>query len=397
MELIGIDEVESTVAMSRISQEIFKINSGDNTYAVISSLIGVTQDQIDLFGEFCGTVAGYRMLKKRSEAYNNDSSKSWFKRVLQKYILDDPTTGGIEKVGENISADVVAAITEFAIKASSRGIFFYTTNRANEKELSKVYQLLYNFTFEDQEHADMERAKMELAKFRNSLPISEKAKKQLVENTTLIDFEGLGTIYAIQQNEELCHSLAYELFTIYCQKYGWNEDKIKNQLETRRYDVGEMEKLCLYYDYLGITGSSMRDLIRINANKYDKISRDQVQYTSFGRALIKECVCSTPTINMQKIDTRCKELMKYDPYRIRRSMNQKLIKSAFGMIRGAYQNNPEMVNDSVAYALSQYKLEDGTALELFKDKLKREGITVRDFEMMEKKAKKIAEKSRTYM
>ena len=97
MELIGIDEVESTVAMSRISQEIFKINSGDNTYAVISSLIGVTQDQIDLFGEFCGTVAGYRMLKKRSEAYNNDSSKSWFKRVLQKYILDDPTTGGIEK------------------------------------------------------------------------------------------------------------------------------------------------------------------------------------------------------------------------------------------------------------------------------------------------------------
>lgn len=396
MELIEAKDVESTVALSRINQEIFKINLGDNAYSTISTMIGMTQEQIDIFGEFCGTVAGYHMLKSKSESYNNDSQKPWIKKIIQKYFLDDPVKGTVEKVEENISANIVAIITEFLIKGSSRGVFLFANNKANEKEIEQVYQLLYNFTYQNQENADMEKAKMELAKFRNSLAISDKFKRRLVEDIKLGDFTNIGTIHGIQKSEELCHCLAYELFTIYCQKYGRDIDKIQGQLESRRYEEGEMEQLCRYYDYLGFTGSEMRDLIRINANKYDKISRDQSQYIGMGRALIKECECSMPMINMGKIDARCKELMKYDPYRIRRGMNQKLIKSAFGIIKGVYKKNPEMINESVAYALAQYKLEDGTVLELYKDKLKSEGISNNDYDLMVKNTKNIVDKTKEY-
>ena len=55
--------------------------------------------------------------------------------------------------------------------------------KANRDVAIKVYKFLNNYVYLDADFSNTEKAKMELAKIRNGLPISEKEKNKLRDYT----------------------------------------------------------------------------------------------------------------------------------------------------------------------------------------------------------------------
>lgn len=388
--------VENTIAVSRNFQEAFRIQEGESKYAILAGCMEISQQQIDDFAKFCGTLTGYAMINKRREATYNNPQNGKVINFINKNIYQNPVKTQVRHTEEEIIGTVTSTIIEGLIKLAAKVIYDYSAKKANYLTIEQVYSFLHNYAMTDERLSHTKRAKLELAKIRRGLPLNDADRKKIHKankSKMVIELEDMPTMSVLNNNSQLCESLTYQLFNLYCQKYGDDMGNLAGELEQRNFNYTGMETLLCYYDYLGFTGNHARELIRVNANRYDKISRDQAYYLEFGRMLVRELSFDIPGVDIKRIQERCRNMTKYDPYQLRRGIIQKLGGSTIQVASGLLQKRPDVVLNGVSVALSQFELEDGNILEIMQKKFEKDGIGLEDFNYMLDQSKKIKDKS----
>lgn len=398
--MIGLIEdncVENTIVVSRNFQEAFRIQEGESKYAILAGCLEISQQQIDDFAKFCGTLTGYAMINKRREAAYNDPHNGKWINFINKNLYQNPVKTQVRHTEEEIIGTVTSVVTEGLIKLAVKGIYDYSAKKANYLTVEQVYSFLHNYAITDEKLSNTQRVKLELAKIRRGLLLNEVEKEKILEankSKRVIELADMQTMSVLNNNSQLCESLTYQLFNLYCQKYGDDNGNLAKELEQRHFNCVGMETLLCYYDYLGFTGNHARELIRINANRYDKISRDQGLYLEFGRLLVRDLTFDIPGVDIERITERCRNMSKYDPYQLRRGLTQKLGESVIKVASALLQKKPDVVLNGGAMALSQLELDDGNALEFMQKKFKNEGVGLDDFNYMLDQSKKIKDKAK---
>ena len=399
--MIGLIEdncVENTIVVSRNFQEAFRIQEGESKYAILAGCMEISQQQIDDFAKFCGTLTGYAMINKRREAAYNDPRNGKWINFINKNLYQNPVKTQVRHTEEEIIGTVTAVVTEGLIKLAAKGIYDYSAKKANYLTVEQVFSFLHNYAMTDEELSNSQRVKLELAKIRRGLPLNEAERKKMLEaikSKRVIELADMQTMTVLNNNSQLCESLTYQLFNLYCQKYGDDNGNLAKELEQRNFNCVGMDTLLRYYDYLGFTGNHARELVRVNANRYDKISRDQAYYLELGRLLVRDLSFDIPGVDIKRIQERCRNMTKYDPYQLRRGLIQKLGGSVIKTASGILQKRPDVVLNAGSVALSQFELEDGNILELIQNKFKKDGLELEDFNYMLDQSKKIKDKSQS--
>lgn len=394
-EFIEDNCVAGTIITSRNFQEAFRLQEGESNYAILAGYIETNQQQIDMIAKFCGKAAGQAVVNKmRQESYHdpkNGKVKNWINRNFYQSPIETENRHYKEK-----TMGVVTSIaTELAIKQVAKGIYYYSAKRENYKALEQAYSFLYNYALTDADISNHERVQLELTKIRNGLPLSDTKKKKLSEKNqgkVALDWENIPSISALNNNSQLCEALAYQLLVLYCQKFGDEEGILEKELEKSNCNYIGMKRLLSYYDYLGFTGNRAKEMIRINANKYNKICRDQIYYLQLGRMIIREFSLNIPGIDIHRIQEHCNRMMQYDPYQLRRRTVQNVgVGAAKGLV-GLLARRPDIVLNGGALALSQFRLEDGDILTIMEKEFKKNNIQPDVFDSMVRQAKNITEK-----
>lgn len=393
-ELIDDKFVEGTIITSRNFQEVFRIQEGESVYAVLAGCIEISQQQIDFFAKFCGNVTGCAVMNKRHQKiYNNKNGKAvnWFNRN----IYQNPVKTKLRQSEESIMGTFASGATEWLVKQAVRGIHDYSAKKANYQALEQIYGFLNNYVMTDAKISNGKRARLELAKIRNGLPLSDKDRKKLYETSKekqLIELEDIPTMSVLNNNSQLSEALAYQLFDLYCQKFGDSEGILAKELEKQNLSYTGMDTLLRYYDYLGFTGSHAKEMIRVSANRYDQICRDQSYYLQLGRMIIREFSLDLPGVDIIHIQEHCKHMSQYDPYQLRRRTVQNVSVSIAEGLTGLLLKRPDIVLNAGALALSQFELEDGNASTVMANAFKKRGVGLDDFDLMYNQSKKITEK-----
>lgn len=227
----------------------------------------------------------------------------------------------------------------------------------------------------------------------NGLPISEKEKNKLrdytVSNTIPVSLANMDSISALNSDNNLCEALTYQLFDLYCYKYGDQNGVLAQCIANNDFTYKGMARLLEYYDYLGFTGNHAKELLRDNARRYDKINRDQRYYLEFGRKIIREFSLKLPEVNMNEVRNHCNMMIQYDPYRLRRKVVQRAVAGTGIGIGGLLLERPDIVMSGGSLALSQFNLEDGNLLEVMEKQFKEQGIGQNTFSNMLLSAKEL--------
>ncbi len=225
------------------------------------------------------------------------------------------------------------------------------------------------------------------------MPISEKEKNKLrdytVSNTVPVSLANMDSISALNSDNNLCEALTYQLFDLYCYKYGDQNGVLAQCIANNDFTYKGMARLLEYYDYLGFTGNHAKELLRDNARRYDKINRDQRYYLEFGRKIIREFSLKLPEVNMNEVRNHCNMMIQYDPYRLRRKVVQRAVVGTGIGIGGLLLERPDIVMSGGSLALSQFNLEDGNLLEVMEKQFKEQGIGQNTFSNMLLSAKEL--------
>lgn len=298
-----------------------------------------------------------------------------------------------KQASEEVVGIIAAAATEKVLKLAAQGVYGYMGKKANRDAAIKVYKFLNNYVYLDADFSNTEKAKMELAKIRNGLPISEKEKNKLrdytVSNTIPVSLANMDSISALNSDNNLCEALTYQLFDLYCYKYGDQNGVLAQCIVNNDFTYKGMAQLLEYYDYLGFTGNHAKELLRDNARRYDKINRDQRYYLEFGRKIIREFSLKLPEVNMNEVRNHCNMMIQYDPYRLRRKVVQRAVAGTGIGIGGLLLERPDIVMSGGSLALSQFNLEDGNLLEVMEKQFKEQGIGQNTFSNMLLSAKEL--------
>lgn len=396
-ELIEDSCVEGTVITSRNFQEAFRIQEGESHYAILAGCIEISQQQIDMFANFCGTVTGYAAInKRRQEVYynqNNGKMTNW----INRNIYQDPMETKTRHFEEEVIGTVTSTVTEWLIKKAARGVYNYATKKANYQAIEQVYSFLNNYALTDADISNGKRTQLELAKIRNGLPLSDVGRKKIYESNkgkAVIGLEDIPAMSVLNNNTQLCETLAYQLFDLYCQKFGDDDGILAKELEKKNFSYTGMNTLLSYYDYLGFTGNHAKEMIRVNANRYDTICRDQAYYLKLGRMIIRNFSLDIPDVDIYKIREHCSYMAQYDPYQLRRKKVQNVGIGTIKGLAGLLVKRPDIVLNGGSLALSQFQLEDGDIPTIMQREFEKEGIKLEDFDLMLNQAKKITEKSK---
>lgn len=387
--------VEGTVIISRNFQEAFRIQEGESRYAVLAGCMEISQQQIDAFARFCGTVTGYAVINKRRQEIYNDQKNGKVTNWVNRNIYQDPIKTKVRHTEEAVMGTVTSAVTEWLIKQAAKGVYDYSAKKANYQALEQVYSFLNNYALTDADISNCKRAELELAKIRNGLPLSDEKRKKLYEankGKTLVELEDIPTMSALNNNTQLCEALAYQLFDLYCQKFGDDDGILAEELEKKNFNYTGMDTLLSYYDFLGFTGNHAKEMIRVNANRYDKICRDQAHYLQLGRMIIREFSLDIPGVDIYRIREHCNYMVQYDPYQLRRKKVQNVGVGTIEGLAGLLVKRPDIVLNGGSLALSQFKLEDGDIPSIMQREFKKNGVDLEDFNLMLNQSKKIAEK-----
>lgn len=387
--------VEGTVITSRNFQEAFRIQEGESTYAILAGCMEINQQQIDTFARFCGTATGYAVINKRRQKVYHDEKNGGFTNWVNRNIYQNSLKTNIRKTEEEVMGTVTAAFTEWLIKQVIGGVYDYSAKKANYQALEQVYSLLNNYAMTDATISNCKRAQLELAKIRNGLPLSDGGRKKIYEankGKEVIGLEDFPTMSALNNNSQLCEALAYQLFDLYCQKYGDDDGVLAEKLGKKNFNHTGMETLLEYYDYLGFTGKHAEEMIRVSANRYDTICRDQVHYLQLGRMIIREFSLDIPSVDINRIREHCNYMAQYDPYQLRRKKVQNVGVGAIEGLAGLLFKRPDIVLNGGSLALSQFKLEDGDIPTIMQREFKKNGVGLEDFNLMLDQSKKISEK-----
>lgn len=402
--LIENELVEGTVSTSRNFQEAFRMQEGENAYAILAGFIEVNQNQIDSFAKFCGSAAGYAAIyQRREKLYNAEKKENKTEKASQKIkkwtnrnIYQSEFETEKKNTELSVAGIVTSYVTEMLIKNGAQMLYNYSGKKANYLAVEQVYFFLRNYALSDAETSNQKRAKLELAKIRNGLPITDSERSKIyisTEEKEIYEIEELPSL-TLPKDETLRERLAYHLFCIFCQKYGDEVGKLAYQLETQDFSSKHMQTLLMYYDYLGFTGLHAKELIRVNANNYDQISRDQVAYMQLGRLLVRDFSLNMPGTNIEDIKNRCMMMAENDPYQIRRSKNQKVATGLAMGLGGILAKRSDIAINGGALALSQFKLEDGDVLSILEKEFKKSNVGLEEFEMIRNQSNEIFDKSK---
>lgn len=396
-ELIENALIECNINNSRTFQEAFRLQEGESTYAILAGCIEVGEAQIDAFARFCGTAVGYAMIeRRRDKAYHNEKNgkvSNWVNRNLYQNAIQTQK----RHYSEELFGVMSSAATEWLIKAAAKGLYDYAGKKANYEALEQVYLFLRNYAMTDSDISNVSRAQKELSKIRNGFPLNDEKKRLMVEHAKdkpVLSLEDLPSMSVLVNNPDLCESLAYHVFDLYCYKFGDNEGVLAEKLAQKDFSYKGMNNLLEYYDYLGFTGKHARELIRVNANRYDTICRDQEYYLQLGRKIMREFSLNIPNVDMNRIKDHCDRMIKYDPYQLRR---RKMQNASVGMaegLAGLFMRRPDIVMNGGSLALSQFDLEDGSVSEIMQREFKKLGIGVDEFNAMLNQSAKIAKKTK---
>lgn len=387
--------VEGTVITSRNFQEAFRIQEGESAYAILAGCMEISQQQIETFARFCGTFAGYAVINKRCQEVYHDKKNGKVTNWVNRNIYQDPVKTKIRKTEEEIIGTITSAITEWLIKQAARGVYDYSAKKANYQALEQIYSFLNNYAMTDATISNCKRAQLELAKIRNGLPLSDDNRKKIYEankGKEVIGLEEFPTMSALNNNSQLCEALAYQLFDLYCQKYGDDEGVLAEELGNKNFNHTGMDTLLEYYDYLGFTGKHAKEMIRVNANRYDTICRDQTHYLQLGRMIIRKFSFDIPCVDINRIREHCNYMAQYDPYQLRRKKVQNVGVGMIEGLAGLLVKRPDIVLNGGSLALSQFKLEDGDIPTIMQREFKKNGVELEDFNLMLDQSKKISER-----
>lgn len=394
-ELIEGGCVEGTVITSRNFQEAFRIQEGESRYAILAGCMEINQQQIDTFARFCGTVTGDAVINNRRQEVYHDKKNGKVTNWVNRNIYQNPVKTKIRQTEEEIMGTVTSVVTEWLIKQAAKGVYDYSAKKANYQALEQVYSFLNNYALTDSAKSNNKRAQLELAKIRNGLPLSDDKKKKIHEATkekSVIELEDIPTMSALNNNSQLCESLAYQLFNLYCQKFGDDEGILAEELGKKNFNHSGMDTLLSYYDYLGFTGNHAKEMIRVNANRYDTICRDQAHYLQLGRMIIREFSLDIPGVDIYRIREHCGIMAKYDPYQLRRKKVQNVGVGTIEGLAGLLVKRPDIVLNGGSLALSQFQLGDGDIPTIMQREFKKNGVELEDFNLMLDQSKKITEK-----
>lgn len=396
-DMIESGLVENTVLTSRTFQETFRIQEGESKYAILAGCMEISQQQIDIFARFCGTVTGYAVINKRREEVYNASKNGKATNWINKNIYQDSIKTKTRQSEQEIVGTVAAAVTEWLVKQAAKGLYDYAGKRANYQALEQVYSFLNNYVLTDKETSNMEKASKELAKIRNGLPLSDDDKKKIYEtniNKEVIPLENISSMSVLNNNSQLCENLAYQLFDLYCYKYGDDKGELAAELENRNFKYKGMDTLFSYYDYLGFTGKHAEEMIRVCANRYETICRDQTYYLKLGRMIIREYLLDFPGVDISKVHERCSCMAQYDPYQLRRKKVQNVGVGVLEGLGGLITKRPDIVINGGSLALSQFELEDGNIPSIMEREFKKNGVDLQEFNIMLNQSKEIVKKSK---
>lgn len=396
-ELIENNLVEGTISTSRTFQEAFRMQEGENSYTILAGFIEINQQQIDSFAKFCGTITGQiAMNKRRQEQYHsqkNNKVMNW----INRNVYQNPKETINRQAEEKLVGIVSSIATEQLVKQVTKGVYNYSANKANYQALKQVYSFLNSYALTDAKSSNTKRVQLEMAKIRNGLPLSDREKKKIQEDVSAkeaIPLEEISSMTMLNNNPQLCEALAYQLFNLYCQKFGDNEGILAKELENKNFNYVGMDTLLSYYDYLGFTGKHAREILRVSANRYDTISRDQAYYLQLSRMIVRKFSLDIPGVDATKIIERYNHMVQYDPYQLRRKTVQNVGVGAITGLAGLLAKRPDIVLNGGALALSQFQLEDGNLLSIMEREFKKNDIQLEDFNLMLNQSKKIVEKIR---
>ena len=393
-ELIEDNCIEGTIITSRNFQEAFKLQEGENNYSILAGFMEINQQQVEMFAEFCGELAGYAVInKQREREYRNDKNKMG--DFVNRNVYQNLRKTQHRQLIEGALGTVASSMVEGAVKRGAHSLYRYSANKANYQSLEQVYSFLQNYTLTDNETSNSERTQLELAKIRNGFPLSDKMRKKIYENAkgkTAISLCDIPTMSVLNNNPQLCEALTYFLFDLFCYKYGDDDGILASSIEKGNFNYTGMNTLFSYYDYLGFTGSHAKELIRTNARRYDSICRDQARYLQFGRAIVRELSFNLPNVDIYRIQEHCKQMAQCDPYQLRRKKVQNITVGVFESMAGICLKRPDIIFNGGALALSQFQLEDGNIPTIMQRELKKNGIDIDSFDLMLSQAKKIKEK-----
>lgn len=370
--------IPNSISASRILQEDINSIKGTSKYELFSLFICNNMDKIDQFAEVAGNFFLEQSIKVSYEKqYSQNEVIGRVKRNLSPAgkIVEN------ERNRRNV-AFIKGLLTEASVKLGARGAQHWLNEKSKYNTMRQVYSLLYCMANDVKENANYSKANIELAKIRNSMPISLNDKRKLLKLNESIKATQLLEIpvFFEEGNPKLMEMTAYLLYAIACQKY--DDEEIRNT------------EVLSYYDYLGFSDKYAQELLREHKNTYAQVSADQTKYLKVARGMVSNLTTCIPSIDARTIANHALEMAKYDPCCVvKRNVGVETRKPM--TISDLYFKYPELVKNAGTVALSQFELDDNEKNAIM-EQMRTWSIDDNDIETIVKTSKYVSEEAKNY-
>ncbi len=372
---------EASISSSRLVQESINVGQGISAYGMLAAFIDTNIAYIDQLAEYIGDEAAKIIVKNK---YDNQYFKSdtKFKSFLNRNIyLNKNKVESMQQDRFNYGY-LTQLAAQAALKYGARAVGKW----ANKKDVfitcEQLYSILVAYICNARTGANVNRAKIELNKIRNSFPISQSDRRKIAEKynvgTFSLDLIETSSILT-KSNESVRNALAYYISAISRQLYGIDSSSDRSVLD--------------FYSLIDLNGHYGKELSHENEKRYDEIAADQTAYLQISRGIMKNMFKDSPYIDLNKINIRAQELAQYDPYAVRRKKITGAAKGGVITIGSIISGNPEIALSGLATALSQFTQSD-EVLQLAKNAMKKWGIGGNEFDLITDESNSILSKSR---
>lgn len=371
---------ETSISSSRLIQESINVGQGVSAYGTLAAFIDTNIAHIDQLAEYIADEATKKVVKNKYDNQYFDSDTK-FKNFLNRNIYFNKNKVETMQQDRFIYGYLTKVAAEAAIKFGARAIGKW----ANKKDVFITCEQLYSILVAYIAHAhpgtNVNRAKIELNKIRNSFPISQTDRKKIAEKCNVRNYslDCIETSSIVTKgNESVRNALAYYITSLSRQLYGADSSSDRSVLD--------------FYSLIALNGHYGKELSHEHEKQYDEIAADQTAYLQISRGILKNMFKDSPHIDLNKINTRAQELAQYDPYAVRRKKIKGAAKGGVITIGSIISGNPEIALSGLATALSQFTQSD-EVLQLSKDAMKKWGIGGNEFDLISDDANSILKKN----
>lgn len=377
----GSRYVSNSIGISRAFQENFSAARGITGYGKIANLIASNTEYIDRMAEYLGTFVAQNDINKK---YVEQYGKSGIISGIKRNFFTSSDKAWDNQADRRNKGFLAGLAVEGGIKLLARGVQKWTSDREKYQCFDQIYRILLAYAKEDQQmisSVNLQFELRELNKIRNSFPLSagDRFKLSEISVDNLNVFETDFTIFNLKESNQIQENLAYFLYVLYANKYG---DTIEKE-----------PRLLQYYRLLGYREGESKEVLRENQNIYDTVTDDQLKYLMVSRAMLKNLEPSMPHIDINQMKQRVNEMAKNDPYRIRKKMIVKSPSNRPKTIADLFFDEPEVVIQAGATAVSQIDMSDDAKEETRKTMINDWGLDATAYENIMSEANEIKKES----